>query len=293
MKPHLLAAIAITSLIPLRASAETIYSSTLFRNLVSYDSAAPGTFLTNVPITGLVDQFESVIGIDFRPATGVLYAVGNAPGSIFRLYTLDTATGVATRIGSSDLTLGGNWWGIDFDPVADQIRLVSDANANVRINPLTGALSGTDSAINPSGAVIALAYDRNDTNAGTPTTLFGIDSTSDQLVRIGSVNGSPSGAGTGTVANIGSLGFNTESSAGFDIAPSGTAYAALSGTDPFSPQLYTVNLSTGAATLVGQIGSGSDGIIGLAVPTAPVPEPAGAVLLGVSGLLLGLRRRRS
>lgn len=41
-------------------------------------------------------------------------------------------------------------------------------------------------------AVVAVAYDRNDNDATTATTLFGIDTGLNALVSVGGVNGTPS-----------------------------------------------------------------------------------------------------
>ncbi len=227
----------------------TVFAVTTGNDLLRFDGAAPGTILSTVAITGL-QASETVLGIDFRPATGRLYALGSAN----RLYTLDIATGAATPVTTTaSFTLTGTAFGFDFNPVADRIRVVSDAEQNIRLNPTTGLLSGTDSNLNPVGNVVGAAYDRN--FAGAPlTTLFGIDSGSNMLVRQGGVDGVPPSPNTGVITNIGSLGVNTSSLVGFDIARDGEAYASL--TVGSSSQLYTITLTTGAATLVGSIGSG-------------------------------------
>src|SRR5436309_896480 len=63
----------------------------------------------------------------------------------------------------------------------------------------------------------------------TTTTLFGIDSNLDVLVRQGSVDGTPVSPNTGQLFTVGPLGVNTTNLVGFDISgTTGTAYAALS-----------------------------------------------------------------
>lgn len=286
MKTSLFLIGAVSSLFCIEAPAATLYGTTIFGRLISFDSASPGTLVSDVPITGLTSQFEAVQGIDFRPATGQLYALGNAPGSIFRLYTINTATGVATRVGSTDLTLSGTFWGIDFNPTVDRIRLVSDTGTSLRVHPDTGALVATDTSTTPTG-VVAVAYDRNDNDAATATTLYGLDSTTDSLVRIGGIDGNPSPNG-GVVTAIGLLGIDTTGFASLDIYNASTAFAAMAPGAPIPSNLYTINLNTGAATLVGVIGNGQDGLNGLAA----VPEPGSAGLLGFAALLLCARPRR-
>ena len=79
--------------------------------------------------------------------------------------------------------------------------------------------------------------------------------------------------------DIGSLGLGTNLNGfiGFDISATGTGYASI--TTGGISRLYTVNLTTGAATLLGAIGSGWHPFLGLTV--TPVPEPGTMALAGV------------
>ena len=61
-------------------SAFTIYGVTSTNTLISFDSATPGTINSSLSITGL-QPGESILGIDFRPATGQLYGLGSTSRS--------------------------------------------------------------------------------------------------------------------------------------------------------------------------------------------------------------------
>ena len=236
--------------------------------LIQFDSAAPGT-ASVASIGGLVSG-DVIEGIDFRPSNGVLYAlvithtVGADTG---RIYTIDIATAAATVVGSAPFSTtltSGKAYGFDFNPTVDRIRVVNTANQNFRVNPDTGLLAGTDT--NLTGPVVGAAYDRNDRNPATATTLFGIDFANNLLVRIGGVDGNPSPNG-GALTTIGPLGVTLSNViVGFDIAEDGVAYASLptliAGSVTY--RLYTVNLSTGAVSAVGNIGTGLTQIRGIA-----------------------------
>jgi hypothetical protein len=86
----------------------------------------------------------------------------------------------------------------------------------------------------------------------TTTTLFDIDPANDVLVRQDPPN-------NGTLNTVGTLGVDATTVAGFDIAGSnGIAYASLVVKDGnkknLRATLFTINLTTGAATAVGKIG---------------------------------------
>lgn len=282
------------ALAPLHCQASVIYGVTQYSELVSFDSAAPGTILSSVGISGLSAQFESVAGIDFRPATGQLYAMGNAPGSEYRLYTLNLSNGVATQVGTSFVSFNTTaiGFGFDFNPVTDRIRVVNDAKENGRFNPNDGTYSAdtplTSSSDFPfyQDSLVAAAFTNNFAGA-TTTQLFGIDYRASALFE----QTSPSG---GTLELVGGLNTPLDDNAvGFDIsAATGIAYLTSSSYDSgYIPgtTLYTVNLASGQATSLGAVG---DQLYLRGVAVAPVPELGSVTMFSLGIGMLGLRRRR-
>jgi len=252
--------------------------------LVRFTAAAPGTLSLDVQLTGLAAG-EFLAGIDFRPANGFLYGIVAGPAGT-RVVVINQS-GEVVPIGSSSPATPDTAFGVDFNPVPDRIRIIGTADTSRRFNPNDGTLTGTDTNVaylagdpsfgtNPN--VVHAAYNNSQAGA-TLTTLFGIDSGTDNLVRVGGVDGTPS-PNLGGLTTIGALGVNATDFGALDIQPfTNQAYAALRvGT---SSGLYTINLTTGAATLLGAIGNGTNTIDGLAVSpcvTAAGVEVSGRVL---------------
>jgi hypothetical protein len=141
--------------------------------------------------------------------------------------------------------LAGTVFSVDFNPQADRLRVISDNGQNLRIVPDTG-LTTTDGTINRAGVapmVLAAAYS-NSFDGTTSTTLFNLDAASDVLTQQAPPN-------DGTLGNIGALGIDISGMAGFDIAggANGLALAALRSGASGPYTLYSVSLTTGAATL--------------------------------------------
>ena len=143
------------------AAGSTMFAITSANALLGFDSAAPGTILSTVAISGL-QVGENLLGIDFRPVNGQLYGLG----STSRLYTIDLTSGVATQVGASPFAaaLSGTDFGFDFNPVPDRVRVVSDADQNLRLNPNNGTLAGTD---------VTLTYAVGDAHAATNPNIVG------------------------------------------------------------------------------------------------------------------------
>ncbi len=290
----LLGALALPALAPHAARAELIHAFTNTGSLVSFDSANPNSILTTNAITGLAAG-DSLRAIDFN--SGTLYGVGAAS----RLYTINTATGAATQVGSGTFgaLLSGSSFGFDF--VGGVGHIVGNTGQRMRIDAATGLAIDTD-PITPGTQIDApLAYATGDPGFGvTPQVtaiayapllgagglgLFGLDIGRNTIVTMASP------AEASAAQTLGALGLDAQVRTGLDYSfSSATLYASL-----FLPasmgktSLYTINQSTGAATLVGAIGpQGGLQIDGIAVVPAP-----GAAALGLLALRAGARRRRA
>jgi hypothetical protein len=183
---------------------------------------------------------ENILGIDFRPVNGQLYALG----STSRLYTINLGTGAATVLGGQLSTLlVGTEFGFDFNPTVDRIRVVSNLGQNLRLNPIDASVSAVDGMINPGMPMLSSAAYTNNFAGATTTSLFVIDHNTDKLYLQNPPN-------NGTLVEVGSLGVDITNSNGFDIgSTSQKAYlVATSGTET---KLYNVNTSTGTITAVG------------------------------------------
>lgn len=247
---------------PNNVCGETVFALTLNNRLVSFNSETPATLLSSVAITGL-QQGESLIGIDIRPRNRQIYGATNQN----RVVTINPATGAITPAVTLSTPLNGNSFGFDFNPRADRLRITSDARQNLRID-VTAAVGNTTSdgqltyaALDPNSAATPIitgsAY-TNNFDLSPATTLYGIDSNLDILV----IQNPPN---DGTLTTVGSLGFNTSDSVGFDISStSGRAFASLTSPGGAASSLAMVNLNTGAATVIGAIGGGQP-VAGIAV----------------------------
>ncbi|HVF87568.1 MAG TPA: DUF4394 domain-containing protein [Pyrinomonadaceae bacterium] len=245
-----------------------VFATTRTNELVLFNSNTPETPISRKQITG-IGNGSTVVGLDIRPATGQLYALVQRAFTEtlppLNLFTIDPATAVATLVpGPSFGSFNAFGYGFDFNPVTDRIRVVATNGMNLRVNPDTGEATADTPLAYASGdpnagrapSITGAAYTNNFAGA-TSTTLYDIDSgnptlTSDILVRQGSVGGSPVSPDSGQLFTVGALNFSTLEYVGFDVAPgtADNAFAAMYFQDGPS-QFFSVNLSTGAATRIG------------------------------------------
>lgn len=258
----------------------------------------------SLAVTGLLAG-ETIIAIDYRPATKVLYGISNQS----RLYTIAVGTtAVATIVGTGPITpaISGSVAAFDFNPVADRLRVITSTGQNLRINPADATVT-IDGAINGvANAVVTGAAYTNSVAGATSTVLYDLDVASQKLYR--------QDANVGTLTEIGSLGLNplpftntTNSTAyntnittarntaagGFDISAAGVALAVfqnnaipaipINGIGASNPAvatgassgittLFQIDLATGRATDLGVLVipaaanyAAASSIIGLAI----------------------------
>jgi hypothetical protein len=285
MSKRILIAVCGLSVLPAAASAEKVFGITDSQMLVSWESSAPGSLLSGTAISGLQPN-ETILGIDYRPLTKELFAVGSSS----RLYTLSTSTGAATMVGAGPFTpaASGASFGFDFNPTIDRIRFVSDTNKNTVLNPLTGgATAATDvffagadvnAGVDPN--VVHHAYTNNFAGA-TTSQLYGIDTTLNLLVTQAN--------SAGTLGTVGPIGVDVTSTGGFDISgTTGIAYLTTTSPTAAGSSFWSVNLVTGQGTAIGAIGSGA---IITAMSVAPIPEPT-TLALAAMLCLAGAATRR-
>ncbi len=266
---------SLPSTVSVTQAAGELIGLTTDSKLVSFNRGSPAKLCTTSAVSGL-DSGDSLTGIDLRPADGKLYGIGKV-GSLYSLSTAGVATkACALTADPADTTapyagLTGTNFGLNFNPVPDRLRVVSDSGQNLRINPTpnssTQCLVTTDTMLSGTAtpSVTAASYTNAIPGAGS-TALYAIDTASDSLVRIGNdpATGGACTAGAadagnpncGVVTSIGSLGITGDvlATAGLEIdGKAGAAFGAFTAGSAASSTLYTVNLATGAATSVGAI----------------------------------------
>jgi hypothetical protein len=228
------------------------------------------------PITG-ISETELLVAIDIRPSNGLLYAIAVDDSAVGRLYFIpDPSTGVATQISMNTYSLNSIILDIDFDPVNDVIRLITDADQNITIDPDTG-LSTSETSIT-GGTVVGNAYTNNVSGAVT-TTLYAIGVNSlgvPTLFRIPV----PSTGVLVPVAPLSNLpaGFRFQDAYLDIITPipgTNQAYTIINftqiGTGQPRVDFYLVDLLTGALTPIGTLDLLVN-FLGLAlIPPGPIP----------------------
>jgi hypothetical protein len=141
------------------------------QRLVCFGEGVPSLARDIGAITNLSGDAR-IVGIDFRPATGELYGLGNAGG----IYTIDVGTGEATFKSQLNVVLDGTIFDVDFNPTVDRLRIISDLGQNLRANVDTGMTPEDLDLVypaptpTPGTGVTGAAYTNNDLDATTATT---------------------------------------------------------------------------------------------------------------------------
>ena len=215
------------------------------RTLVMFDTET-------LAVSGTMDVsgVERLHGIDVRPADGMLYGV-TGDGKVV---TIDTATGAATEKSTLSETLpDGVTASVDFNPVADRLRIVGSDGTNLRANVDDGAVTvdgklayeAADMHAGETPNIVAVAY-TNSVGKPEATAMYDIDATIGGLIQQAPPN-------DGVLKAIGKLGVTGSDNFALDISATvdlqNTAWLVAGKT------LHTVDLATGAATVVGDIDS--------------------------------------
>ena len=230
-----------------------LYATDTRGNLLSFSADNPRR-VRSTAITGLPTGV-ALRGIDFRPATGDLYALGTDKV----VYRVNVATAIAVGEGPAfelaPAALNSQNIGFDFNPTVDKIRVTSDADDNIRLDPDPGSLLAKDTSLTPSNVtVVGSAYTNSSFTAAKPTAteLYALDiaSSPDTLWIQRPAN-------AGTLIMPMKLGFDVGVNAGFDIAGANNAgYVAGTRVGRSNAELWRVDLATGKTRSLGRIGDG-------------------------------------
>lgn len=226
-------------------------------------------FNTNTPnvlnwvadIVGFTGCDTRLVGVDIRVQDGLLYGVGNC-GGIYTIPFYPDSSGVMpmTKVSQLTLALNGTNFGVDFNPAADRLRIISNHGQNLR-HDLGSHTTVADTTLTSNG-VIGAAYTNNDLNINSATTLFDLDTLNDQAT----IQAPPN---NGTLNPTGKLGVDASLNAGADIfsdlpGPTGdpagktitnTAFAAFVPTGVTRASFYMFDVLTGTATKIGDFPS--------------------------------------
>jgi Domain of unknown function (DUF4394) len=230
-------------------SSRMLYATTDQNLLLQFNERSPDRIRDLRAISGL-PAGVTLRGIDFRPATGDLYGVG----SDNVVYRVNPQTAIAVAEGPAFTPgLRGTSFGVDFNPTVDKIRVVSDAQQNLRLNVDEGTVLSADKDLNPGmPQAVGAAYTNSSftPNKPTATQLYVVDAATDQLFLQNPPN-------DGTLTMPKRLRVDVGPNTGFDIAGAeNTGYLATSGSRSRGSALYKLDVTTGKTRTLGRIGGG-------------------------------------
>lgn len=246
--------------------------------LISFDPNTPSDVQT-IAVTGIAG---TLIGIDVRTADNQIYGL-TTTNQIYRINGFNGQASLVSTL-NTPLNPGEVITGFDFNPTPDRLRIVTNQR-NLRINVDTGVVNPdtpvtfaqTDPNARQTPNIVGAAYTNNFPPSPAPNranTLYVLDANRDVLAVQGAINfplnpGSPNG---GILITIGALGVDIKD-AGFEITtlPNGVQTSVFVA----NSTLYSIDLQTGKATNIGQIGDGTLNLRGLAVQIAPDPAAPG------------------
>lgn len=232
--------------------------------LISFNLDNPNTILRTLKITG-ISSSETLVGMDYRPSNGKLYGL-----SKLAVYIIDPNSGIASSRIELKSALTGTSFGVDFNPVVDRLRVVDDQNNSLVVdvetrgafisgNVTPQANIGSPNAPDTNFKITAAAY-TNSISKPVSTRLYDLDTKSDRLFIQNAA------ATDSSLSSPVSLGIDAEDANGFDIdGTNNQGYAILRVASKIG--LYKVDLaaSSNAASLVGDLGSGTLSIKGFSI----------------------------
>jgi hypothetical protein len=242
MKIHSLLAASIALLLTSAAANAAQVAALVGGDTIAMVDTAQKKATGSVKVTGLTGM---LVGIDVRPSDGLLYGLVD-DGTVVTI----AADGKATMKSKLDTMLAkGVTASVDFNPVADRLRVMGSDGMSLRANVDDGKVTKdgdhkyaeADMHKGEKPNVIAGAY-TNSVKGTKETTLFNIDGTIGALVKQAPPN-------DGILGAVGKLGIKPAAVA-FDIWSDGTkneAWLMADGT------LYSVDLATGKATEAAKI----------------------------------------
>jgi hypothetical protein len=280
----------------LQTKAVTIVGLTTNNQIFTMANASsPGTITGPFTVSGIASG-QTLVALDFRPKNGTLYALAyNSVSGEAQIYTLNTSTNVATAVGTTmNLQLGtGNSVGFDFNVINDNKVLITGTNGhsyfvNADLGMVISSATSLQYASNDimasaTPAISGTAHLNNFFGADV-TMLTGFDVANNTFVSF-------DGSNNTTLHTIGLTGIVAQPNtpvaldASFDAATHvNTTYMSATTLASSSYKLYTINTSTGMASMVGTIGSGNIVVKDIAVVvTHNVPANiTGTLMVGLT-----------
>lgn len=205
----------------------------------------------------------SIVGMDVRPSDGKLYGL-TPQGAVV---VIDAKSGKwEKKADLSEKLPAGATFSVDFNPVADRMRVLSSTGTSLRINVedgktiVDGALKYADGDANKGKQPKVLAGAYSNSFAGTKeTALYDLDAANGTYLRQAPPN-------DGILNTLGSLSLKLGDAVAFDIASDGkggnTGWLLVGGA------LYSLDIANGSTKMVGKIAGLTGKVTDIAVMPA-------------------------